>query len=90
MQDRRTLYLILCIAIVSVFALSIAYAAMSTVLEIHGNSEIVASSWDIYLDNVEVNSNSVAAGAYEDGGYDALYEKANGVRPVIEIPISEF
>ena len=60
MQDRRTLYLILCIAIVSVFTLSIAYAAMSTVLEIHGNSEVVASSWDIYLDNVEVNSNSVS------------------------------
>ena len=60
MQDRKTLYLILCIAIVSVFTLSIAYAAMSTVLEIHGNSEVVASSWDIYLDNVEVNSNSVS------------------------------
>ena len=59
-QDRKTLYLILSIVMVSVFTLSIAYAAMSTVLEIHGNSEIVASSWDIYLDNVEVNSNSVS------------------------------
>ncbi len=59
-QDRKTLYLILSIVMVSVFTLSIAYAAMSTVLEIHGASEVVASTWDIYLDNVEVNSNSVS------------------------------
>ena len=53
LQDRKTLYLVLCIAVVSVFTLSIAYAAMSTVLEIHGNSEVVASSWDIHLENAK-------------------------------------
>ena len=58
LQDRKTLYLVLCIAVVSVFTLSIAYAAMSTVLEIHGNSEIVASSWDIYFANPVVKEGS--------------------------------
>ena len=38
LQDRKTLYLVLAIVMVSVFTLSIAYAAMSAVLEIHGNS----------------------------------------------------
>ena len=33
LQVRKTLYLVLCIAVVSVFTLSIAYAAMSTVLD---------------------------------------------------------
>jgi len=56
LQDRKTLYLVLCIAVVSVFTLSIAYAAMETVLEIHGNSEVVASSWDIHLENAQVTS----------------------------------
>ena len=54
LQDRKTLYLILGLVLVSVFTLSIAYAAMSAVLEIHGNSEVVASSWDIHLENAKV------------------------------------
>ena len=61
LQDRKTLYLVLAIVMVSVFTLSIAYAAMSTVLEIHGNSEVVASSWDIHLENVKVKNGSVSA-----------------------------
>ena len=59
LYGRKTLYLILAIVIISVFTLSIAYAAMSAVLEIHGNSEVVASSWDIHLDNIKVTSGSV-------------------------------
>ena len=61
LQDRKTLCLVLGIVMVSVFTLSIAYAAMSTVLEIHGNSEVVASSWDIHLENVKVKNGSVSA-----------------------------
>ena len=61
LQDRKTLYLVLGIVMISVFTLSIAYAAMSTVLEIHGNSEVVASSWDIHLENVKVKNGSVSA-----------------------------
>ena len=71
-KDRKTLYLILCIAVVSVFTLSIAYAAMSAVLEIHGNSEVVASSWDIHLDNVKVKSGSVSANTPQISGTSSL------------------
>ena len=59
LYGRKTLYLVLAIVMISVFTLSIAYAAMSAVLEIHGNSEVVASSWDIHLDNIKVTSGSV-------------------------------
>ena len=72
LQDRKTLYLVLCIAVVSVFTLSIAYAAMSTVLEIHGNSEVVASSWDIHLENAQVKSGSVATNAPVISGNSTL------------------
>ena len=72
LQDRKTLYLVLCVAVISVFTLSIAYAAMSTVLEIHGYSEVVASSWDIHLDNVEVKSGSVSANAPVISGNSTL------------------
>ena len=72
LQDRKTLYLVLTIMIVSVFTLSIAYAAMSTALEIHGNSEVVASSWDIHLENVQVKSGSVATNAPVISGNSTL------------------
>ena len=72
LQDRKTLYLVLCVAVVSVFTLSIAYAAMETVLEIHGNSEVVASSWDIHLENAQVKSGSVSANAPSISGNSTL------------------
>ena len=72
LQDRKTLYLVLCIAVVSVFTLSIAYAAMSAVLEIHGNSEVVASSWNIHLENVKVKSGSVSANAPSISGTSSV------------------
>ena len=72
LQDRKTLYLVLAIVMVSVFTLSVAYAAMSAVLEIHGNSEIVASSWDIHLENAQVKSGSVSANAPVISGNSTL------------------
>ena len=60
LYGRKTLYLVLAIVMISVFTLSIAYAAMEAVLEIHGNSEVVASSWNIHLENVKVKSGSVS------------------------------
>ena len=72
LQDRKTLYLVLAIVMVSVFTLSIAYAAMSAVLEIHGNSEVVASSWDIHLENVKVKSGSVSANAPSISGTSSV------------------
>ena len=72
LKDRKILYLVLFIAVVSVFTLSIAYAAMSAVLEIHGNSEVVASSWDIHLENAKVKSGSVSANAPSISGTSSV------------------
>ena len=58
--NRKTLYIILCIVLVSAFSLTIAYAALSVTLNITGNAQVVASTWDIHLDNVKVTSDSVS------------------------------
>ena len=57
-HDRKLLYIILSIVMPSVLTLTVVYAALSTTLNINGNAEVTAASWDIYLDNVELNSNS--------------------------------
>ena len=57
--NRKFYYIILTILIVLVASLSVAYAVLSTVLNISGSTEIVASSWDIHFDNIEVDSGSV-------------------------------
>ena len=57
-SNRKTLYLVFSLLLVSMFTLTIAYAALNTVLKINGNAEVVASSWDIYLDNVQLVSGS--------------------------------
>lgn len=57
--DRKSLYVILCLVIVSVFTLSIAYAALSVTLNIVGSAQVNASNWDIHLDNVVVTNGSV-------------------------------
>ena len=59
-RDRKTLYIILSIVLISIFSLTIVYAALSVTLNIIGNAEVVASSWDIHLDNVKVTSGSVS------------------------------
>ena len=58
--NRKTLYVILCIILVSAFSLTIAYAALNTVLTIQGNAQVVSSTWDIHLDNVKVTNDSVS------------------------------
>ena len=62
-RNRRTLYMILGILLVSISSLTIVYASLSVTLNIQGNAEVVASSWDIHLDNVKVTSGSVSGSA---------------------------
>ena len=62
-RDRKTLYMILSIVLISIFSLTIVYAALSVTLNIQGNAEVVASTWDIHLDNVKVTSGSVSGTA---------------------------
>lgn len=47
--------------ILSVLTLTVVYAALSTTLNISGNAEVTAASWDIYFDNIQVNDASVEA-----------------------------
>ena len=71
-NSRKTLYLIIGLLLLSICSLTIVYAAMSAVLRISGNSEVVASSWNIYLDNVEVKSGSVSANAPKISGTSSV------------------
>ncbi len=59
----KTLFLALCIMIISVLSLTVVYAALSVTLNISGATELTASNWDIYLDNVIVRTGSVSANA---------------------------
>ena len=58
-KDRKVLTLGLCLVVICVFTLTVAYAALNAVLTISGNAEVVSSTWDIYLDNPRVTSGSV-------------------------------
>ena len=53
-RDRKTLYIVLSIVMLSVLTLTVVYAALSTTLNINGNAEVTAANWDIYLDNVQL------------------------------------
>ena len=57
-KDRKVLTLGLCLILVCVFTLTIAYAALSAVLTINGNARVSAADWDIYLNNPRVTSGS--------------------------------
>lgn len=61
--NRKVLTTILCIAVILVLTLSIAYAALSETLSISGTGTVNASSWDISLNNSTTNSNEVTGSA---------------------------
>ena len=57
-KDRKVLYGILCIVLVSVFTLTIAYAALNAVLTIQGSAQVSSADWDIHLANPKVTNGS--------------------------------
>ena len=59
-RNRKALYMILGILLVSTLSLTIVYAALSVTLNITGSADISAASWDVHLDNVKVTSGSVS------------------------------
>ena len=61
--DRKALYIVLGIVMISVLTLTVVYAALSTTLNINGNAEVTAASWDIHLANVQLNSSSATTTA---------------------------
>ena len=59
-RNKKILYILLAIVLVSICTLTLVYAALNVTLSIVGNAEVFASSWDIHLDNVSVNTKSVS------------------------------
>lgn len=57
--NRKNKKILLIILVCFICCLSVAYAALSVTLNITGNAEVVASNWNIYLDNAIVNDSSV-------------------------------
>ena len=51
-RDRRTLYVVLSILLVSLFILKVVYATLSTTLNISGNAEVSAVNWNINFNNI--------------------------------------
>ena len=64
-KDRKTLSLVLCLVLVCVFTLTVAYSALSAVLTINGNARVSAADWDIYLNNPRVTSGSATTNVPE-------------------------
>ena len=60
MLNRKMLYCVLVFVFVAVFTMTIAYATLSVTLNIGGAAEIVASNWDIHLENPKVRKGSVS------------------------------
>ena len=58
-KDRKILTLGLCMILVCVFTLTIAYAALSAVLTIQGSAQVTSADWDIHLANPKVTNGSV-------------------------------
>ena len=56
--NKKNMYIIMCILLISIFSLTIVYAALSVTLNIAGNAEVVASTWDVHLDNADVVAGS--------------------------------
>lgn len=58
-KDRKVLYMILCVVIVCVFTLTIAYAALNAVFIIQGNAQVSSANWDIHFANPVVTNGSI-------------------------------
>ncbi len=64
-KDRKVLTLGLCLILVCVFTLTIAYAALNAVLTIQGSAQVSSADWDIHLANPKVTSGSVTTNVPE-------------------------
>ena len=62
-KDRKVLTLGLCLILVCVFTLTVAYAALNAVLTIQGSAQVTSADWDIHLENPKVTNGSVTTTA---------------------------
>ena len=58
-KDRKVLTLGLCLVVVCVFTLTIAYAALNAILTIQGSAQVSSADWDVHLANPRVTNGSV-------------------------------
>ena len=72
-RDRKVLYIVLCFIMISVFTLTIAYAALSVTLTIQGSARVTSSDWDIYLGNQKIEESSVADSTLSVDGTEANF-----------------
>ena len=57
-KDRKVLTLGLCLVVVCVFTLTVAYAALNAVLTIQGSAQVTSADWDVHLANPIVKNGS--------------------------------
>ena len=58
-QNRKIQFIILLTLVCLVGTMTIAYAILSTTLNITGNTEVIASSWNVHFANIQANPASV-------------------------------
>ena len=58
-KDRKMLSTLLCLVLICVFTLTIAYSALDAVLKINGNAKVNGANWNIYLNNPKVSTGSI-------------------------------
>ena len=58
-QNRKLQLFILLTLVCLVGTMSIAYAILSTTLNINGTAQVQDASWNVHFDNVQVNPYSV-------------------------------
>ena len=58
-QNRKIQFIILLTLVCLVGTMTIAYAILSTTLNINGTAEVMDASWNVHFENINVNPNSV-------------------------------
>ena len=58
LKDRKFLIITLSLAIICIFTLTIAYAALNAVLTIQGSAQVTSSNWDVHFSNPKVTNGS--------------------------------
>lgn len=73
-SDRKIMFLMLGIIVVSIMTVTLAYAALSVTLNIAGNAKVNAADWYLHFDNIYINPNSVRDVTIEAGETEAGFE----------------
>ena len=58
-QNRKIQFIILLTLVCLVGTMTIAYAVLSTTLNINGTAQVMDASWNVHFENINVNPNSV-------------------------------